>query len=99
MYKSTPARAISFSYENNDNQLTQTFTVNWPKPTAEKVKKVSLACFVKYSTSTVTNGYGIIYGEGSGYDIADLNVVGSMKIQNGLSRLQSPPTSNGTAIN
>lgn len=98
LYKVNPSKAISFSYENNDNQLTQTFTVNWLKPTSEKVKRVSLACFMRYTTTQVTNAYGIILGEATGYDIADLNIVGSMKIENGLNSLQHPPTSNSILL-
>lgn len=48
------------------------------KPISEKVKKVSLVTFMKYTTNTVKDGYGIVYSEGSGYDLADLNMIGAM---------------------
>lgn len=94
LYKVPALRALSFSYENNDNQLTHTFTLNWPKPVDEKVLKVGLAVFMKYSTGTVTDGYGIVYGEGSGYDVADLNVIGTVGVATGMNAAQSPPTTN-----
>jgi hypothetical protein len=51
---------------------------------------------MRYSTNGVNNGYGIIHGEGTGYDIADLNIVGSIRIENGMNTLQNPPTTNST---
>lgn len=64
----------------------------------EKVKKVSFVCFMKYSTNTVKDAYGIVYAQGSGYDVADLNIIGTMEIKTGLNALNDPPTSNSTHI-
>lgn len=55
-----------------------TFTVDWPKSVGEKVKKVSLALFMKYSTNSINNAYGMVYTEGIGYDLADLNAIGTL---------------------
>ena len=96
MYNIIPSKPISLSYENNDNELTHKFTVNWMKSVSEKVKKISMVTFMKYTTSTVKDGYGIVYSEGSGYDLADLNMVGVMEIKTGLNALNHPPTSNST---
>lgn len=64
------------------------------KNVTEKVKKVSLVSFMKYSTNIVQDGYGIVYSQGFGYDIADLNIIGTMEIKTGLNPLNNPPNFN-----
>jgi len=73
-----------------------TFTFNMLKPVGEKVKKVSVALFMKYSTDAFQNAYGIAYAQGNGYDMADLAVVGTLDIAAGQNLLVDPPTSNCT---
>lgn len=46
-------RSISFSHEENHNELTHTWVINWIKPMDEKVKKVSLLTVMGYKTSSI----------------------------------------------
>lgn len=62
------------------------------------MKKVVLVSFMKYSTNIVNSGYGMVYAEGAGYDIADLNVIGKISVATGLNRLNNPPTSNSNDV-
>lgn len=53
---------------------------------------------MKYSTNLVTNGYGMAYAYGTGYDIADMNVIGQISIETGLNKLNHPPTTNSIYV-
>lgn len=53
---------------------------------------------MSYNSNKVTNANGAVLAEGNGYDISDLNVVGTVQIKKGLNTLQNPPTSNSKAF-
>lgn len=66
------------------------------KSTSEQVKKISLLVLIDYAVGQV-KGQGIVFGEGAGYDLSDVNIVGKVGVVSGGNLLFNPSTSVATS--